>query len=417
MGECTLYASDGTKQSTDKITVESSSYAYEVSFDLSVTYTAIIDYSKSVPGNMITYADDAEGMEKDYSAWAKKEIFNVLRPCVLVDGAVQYYLNPDNLTLREDGSAADITTLGNDVMLEIPTRLGYRIEWDNTAKTILRVSVTNKPNADGFNYDAFSLDSYNDCDKIYIGVYKGHCTGSKAYSSSGKAVTVSQTIDTFRTWCRARGDGYQQRTYASVKLMQCLYLISHGNLDSQTAVGQGYVLSSHTIGVVTGGTNAYGADSEVIRVTNPTYLTDQNHQVKCLNLEDFWGNYWEFVDGLCTDASWNVLTCQCAANFDTEGDGYDNNGNGGVTADINNYMKLPQGGSNAGFTARDVTGSSSTYHCDYAYLYDSCLALFGGTWNNGAHAGAFRLLVANAFSCSFAGVGCRLMYMHKEEAA
>ena len=88
-----------------------------------------------------------------------------------------------------------------------------------------------------------------------------------------------------------------------------------------------------------------------------------------------------------------------------------------MSANIGNYMKLPQGGSKAGFTARDVSGSDSTYFTDYASLYASCLAIFGGGWAYALVAGAFLLVVHYAFSFSNASVGCRLMYMHKEEKA
>lgn len=378
-------------------------------------FSAIIDFSMSNPDSMVTYADDAEGMTGGSSDWWNQPIYNTLRNCLLADGGeVLGYLKKDNLTQYENGTNAPITTVGNDVMLEIPQKVGYSIEWVDSQK--LKVSVTDNPNDEAFNYDAFSLDSYNDCDKIYIGVYKGYCTGSKAYSSSGKSVTVSQTIDTFRTWCRNRGKGYQQRTYASVKLMQCLLIIFYKGLNSQANCGYGYVASGHSAGVSTGGTNGYGFMSEVIKSTNPTYMTDQNHQVKCFGIEDFWGNYWEFVDGLCSDSARNVLTCTCAKDFDTDGTGYDNNGNGGVTANIGNYMNRPQGGSKAGFTAQSVAGSDSTYFCDSAYLYASCLAIFGGSWSNASYAGAFLLSVANAFSLSNANVACRLMYLHKEAA-
>lgn len=415
MGECLIGVSDGSRTGTVKIHPVPSMYAYSVTMTLAVVYSALIDFSKSAPDKMITYADDAQGMEHSFASWRDMPIFKDMRPCVLKNGEVLYYLNPDNYTQKADRTAADITTLGNDVMLEIPYRVGYSIEWLNTGKNLLKVSVTNEPDNAAFKYDAFSLDSYNDCDRIYIGVYKGHCSGNKAYSSSGKAVTVSQTIDTFRTWCRARGAGYQQRTYGSLKLMQCLFIISHGTLNSQAAVGTGYVKSSHSAGVNTGGTNAYGFDSEVIRTSAPSYMTDQEHQVKCLGLEDFWGNYWEFIDGLTSDANRNVMTCDIAKNFVTNGNGYKNNGNGGVTANIANYMKLPQGGSDAGFTARDVSGSDSTYFTDYAYLSASCLAIFGGYWADALYAGAFQLYVDNAFSLSSVAVGCRLMFMHKEE--
>ena len=52
---------------------------------------------------------------------------------------------------------------------------------------------------------------------------------------------------------------------------------------------------------------------------------------------------WEFVDGIVTDASRNVLTCRLAKDFITAGTNYTNNGNGGVSADIGNYMSRPQG--------------------------------------------------------------------------
>ena len=415
MGECTVTATDGMKTGKGKFTAVADTHEYSLTLKLGVIFSALLDLTKSNSENIVTYTDDATGMQKNFSAWRNQEIFKNLHLCVLKDGVKLYELDDDNTAKKKDGTAADITTLGNDVMLELPERLGYMIEWQNTEKTLLKVSVTNEPDNAAYNYDAFSLDSYNDCDRIYIGTYKGHCTGNKAYSSSGKAVTVSQTIDAFRTWCRARGKGYQQRTYGSVKLMQCLYIISHGTLGSQAAVGTGYVASSHSAGVNTGGTNAYGFDSEIIRASNPSYMTDQNHQVKCLGLEDFWGNYWEFVDGLVSDANRNVMTCDIAKNFVTNGTGYKNNGNGGVTANIANYMKLPQGGSDAGFTARDVSGSDSTYFCDYAYLSASCLAIFGGYWTYALSAGAFQLYVSPAFSLSAASVGCRLMYMHKEE--
>src|SRR5574344_391934 len=365
-----------------------------------VTYGVDIDFSMTNPSSMCTYTDDAVGMVAGSSDWLSTPIFSLLKNCVLKNGAVLGYLKHGNLAQYEDGSVADITTLGNDVMLEIGARIGYMIEWDSTNTSLLHVKLTHNPNDPAFNYDAFSLNSYNDCDKIYIVAYKGYNSGSKIYSSSGRAVTVSQTIDTFRTWCRARGTGCQQRSYASLKLMQCLYLIMFKGLNSQAEVGYGYVASGHSAGVSTGGTNSYGFNSEIIKASNPSYMTDQNHQVKCLGIEDFWGNYWEFIDGLCTDASRNVLTCKCAANFDTDGTSYDNNGNGGVSANIGNYMSRCQGGSNAGFTAQTVAGSDSTYFCDYADLYASCLAIFGGCWNDASYAGAFRLDVTNAFSAS-----------------
>lgn len=150
-------------------------------------------------------------------------------------------------------------------------------------------------------------------------------------------------------------------------------------------------------------------DCEEIKKTNPSYMTDQNHHVKCFGLEDFWGNIWEWIDGLVSDSSRNVLTAN--SGFNDSGKDYINNGNGGVTSNIGNYMSKPQGSTKAGFVAKEVSGSETTYFCDYAYLYASCVAVFGGCWSNAGIAGAFLLNVNDASSDSFANVAARLMYL------
>lgn len=415
LGECTISASADGKKANTKITVLASVYTYSAALSLTVTYTAVLDFSKSAPDKIITYEDDAAGMEKNYAKWREKDIFKDLQNCVLKDGKVLYYLNPDDVTKQVNGENADITTLGNDVMLEIPYRLGYKIEWADTGKTKLKVSVTNHPNDPTFEYDAFSLDSYNDCDRIYIGAYKAHCSNGNAYSSSGKEVTVSQTIDTFRTWCRARGKGYEQRTYGSVKLYQCLYIISHGTLDSQQAVSTGHVQTDSF--AATGGANKYGFDCEVIKTDNPTYTTDMGHQARCLGLEDPWGNYYEFVEGLVTDADMNVLTCDIAKNFKTNGEGYTSNGNSGVASRLYGFLKLPQGGNKVGFACLDASGSDSTYFADHTNLYESRHTVYGKYWKSGTSAGVFSLYVNYGPSESNYSTACRLMFLHKEEKA
>ena len=53
-------------------------------------------------------------------------------------------------------------------------------------------------------------------------MFKGICFYQSIYSSSGKSVTATQTIDTFRTW--AIGQEVQVSTkniWLSIKLMQC----------------------------------------------------------------------------------------------------------------------------------------------------------------------------------------------------
>ena len=354
-----------------------------------------IDLTNSNPASAVTYTDDAVGMTAGSSAWDSMAIFKDIKPCVLKNGVVQYYLNPNDFTKKADGSAADITS-GNDgdVMIEIP-KTGFSI---TTNDNYIDVKVTNNPNNAAFKYYAHSRAAEGDRQKLYIGAYKGYKDGSnKLRSLSGKAPTTSQTIGTFRTQAQANGAGYDLVSFYPLTLLQCLYLIRYKNLDSQTALGQGYTGGSAAQS--TGATNTagmcYGSTSTTSRI-------------KLFGIEDFWGNVWEWIDGLFCDSSRNIKTA--FQGFNDTGNGYTSRGQG-ATTNIGHYMSKPQGSSETGFIAKEVSGSSTTYFADYAYLYAGCLPIFGGDWNDGALAGAFHLDVTCSASYSDSGIGARLMYL------
>ena len=363
--------------------------------------TVQIDLSNSNPATCITYADDAVGMTAGSSEW---DDFFGHYPVLLKNGLEVGKLNPNNFAQFEDGTTADITS-GNagDVMIAFPRR-GLTI---STSGSTLTISMTDDPDNVDFEYNAHTRGSTAK-DVFYLGAYKGYVASSKLRSLSGKTPTASQTIGTFRTQAQANGSGYEQSGFYQLIFRQCMYLLKYKNLNSQVAVGYGYVLSSHSTAIATGGTEAWGMDCELIKATNPSYMTDQNHHVKCFGLEDFWGNIWEWIDGCVTNSTRNILTGN--DNFNDSGSGYTDNGQG-ATANIGNYMSKPQGTTKTGFLAKEVNGSESTYFCDYAYLFASCVALFGGGWIDAAVAGTFQLDVNNAASDSGAYVAARLMYL------
>lgn len=354
-----------------------------------------IDLTNSNPETAVTYTDDAVGMTAGSSAWDNMEIFKDIKPCMLKNGVVQYYLNPNDFTKKADGSAADITS-GNDgdVMIEIP-KTGFSI---TTNGNYIDVKVTDNPNNTAFKYYAHTRAAEGDRQKLYIGAYKGYKdSSSKLRSLSGKAPTVSQTIGTCRTQARANGSGYDMLSFYPLTLIQCLYLIKYKNLDSQAALGQGYTGGSAA--QTTGATNTagmcYGSTSTTSRV-------------KLFGIEDLWGNSFDWIDGLYLDANRNILTT--FQNFNDTGSGYTNRGQG-ATANLSGYMSKPQGTSEAGFIAKEVSGSSTTYFADNAYLNASCLPNFGGSWGSGAGAGVFRIDANNSASYTGTGLGARLMYL------
>ena len=359
-------------------------------------YGVAIDLTNSNPEKAVTYTDDAVGMTGGDVAWDNMNIFKDIKPCILKNGIVQYYLDPNDFTKKADGTPADIES-GNDgdVMIEIP-KTGFLI---STVGNILTVKVTDDPNNPNFKYYAHTRVTEGDRSKLYIGAYLGWKDGSnKLRSLSGKTPTASQTIGTFRTQAKANGSGYDLVSFYPLTLLQCLYLIKYKNLDSQTALGRGYV-DGNSAATNTGGTNQKGMFFGE---------TTGKQQMKFLGIEDFWGNLRWWIDGLFSDSNRNIKTA--FQNFNDTGSGYTDRGQG-ATSDISGYMSKPQGFTEAGFVLKEKDGSETTYFCDYAYLYASRLPIFGGRWDSGSSAGTFCLRVDISASYSYSALGGRLMYL------
>lgn len=355
-------------------------------------YGVKIDTTNSNPETSVTYTDDALGLTP------KSAVFDTFfghKPCLFKNGAVVGYLNPNDFTKFVDETTADITTGdAGDVMIEFPRR-GLKIE---TVGTDLFVKMTDNPNDVNFEYNAHQR-GVADKDYFYLGAYKGFKdASSKLRSLSGKTPTVTQTIATFRTQAQANGAGYEQSGFYQLVFRQCMYLLKYKNLNSQTALGRGYV-DGNSAAIVTGGTNPKGMDFGE---------TTGKLQMKLFGIEDFWGNVYEFIDGLVTNVSRQILTAN--SSFNNTGSGYVNNGQG-ATTNIISYMSKPQANTKTGFVAREVSGSATTYFCDIASLYASCIAYYGGDWSNASSAGAFTLNINIDNSSSDANRASRLMYL------
>ena len=385
--------------------------------DLAKHYSYIIDFSKSNPASMITYADDSD------AAAMSTDWFNILglKLCVLKDGKVLYYLNPNNVTKQINGAAADITTLGNDVMLEIP-RMGTSCMWLDGNR--LKITITTAPNRAGYDYRAFSLHRYNDCDKIYIGRYHAFLSGDKIYSSSGKTPMVSHTLAQHRTYATNRGTGYTDIGICDDILLQCLYLLIVKNFNSQSAVGRGIVDTDAKHN--TGEANTFGWLNG-----GSTNKTNGNTAVCCLGIENWWGNIFVWEDGIIkTPVSGNnlqqtITMAQYADQYNSNGTGYEiittqtyaqlanyyQNGFMGRVAGLPKFIFLPNSS-----TVSASGRSESTYMCDWHHIVLSAITIsnFGGHWLVSSNAGAFRRDLSYTPPAAVGHVGSRLVYKHVE---
>ena len=361
-------------------------------------YGVKIEKANSNPETSVTYTDNAIGIAPmkstagvfNIGSWGDKFPFNAIKPCLVKNGVVNYYLNPNDYTKKADGSPADITTgTDGDVMVEFP-KIYWKMSEDSTHRYI---QYSDKPFT-GAKCLAH-MRGITEKDKCYISVYLGFETGGKLRSLSGKTPTVSKTIGAFRTIAQANGVGYDQMSYYQLLMLQVLYTVAFKNLDSQTALGRGFV-DGNTAATTTGGTNAKGIFYGE---------TTGKQQMKFCGIEDFYGNCFYWIDGFFCDASRNILITN--QNFNDTGSGYTNYGQG-ATVNLGGYISDIQGGTETGFVAKTVAGSATTHYADQGNLDASCLPRFGGVWNNGDNGGAFYLQVVDSDSNSYSSIGARL---------
>ena len=358
------------------------------------TMTVILDLTNSDPTSWATYADDAVGMTAGSDAW---DDFFGHYPCVLDNGVELGRLKRDNFAQYEDGTSAPITTLGKDVMICFPRR-GIKIEYLDA--NTLSVSMTNEEGKEGYSYMAHSYKS-NPISKFYLGAYKAYASSNMLYSTSGVTPTANQTIGTFRTQAQARGTGYEQSAFFQLTFRQVMYLLKYKGQNAQIAIGRGFV-DGNSAAHVTGGANTNGMDYGTL---------SGSIQMKLFGLEDFYGNIYEFIDGLWSDSSRKLWVAD--GNYNDTGSNYTDTGSSTFSSNISGYLRYPVGTNLAGFNGGSQTyGTDSTFFCDYAYVRDSRLATFGGYWNDGDVAGVFRLYVSRTASNSDAIYGGRLMFMH-----
>lgn len=356
-------------------------------------YTIRIDQSNSNPLTCCTYADDAVGMTKGSDVW--DAIFGY-KPCIMKDGVVQGYLNPNDFAKYEDGTPAPITDTDYDVMIEFP-RMGLDI---STSGKIITIKLTDAKNDSNFQYLAHKRGSVQK-DYFYLGAYSATGLGNKLGSNSGVYPRINTSITNFISLAHNRGSGYEIMAFYQWTYVQALYVMKYGNLNSQVALGGGFTSGSST--QTTGATNSQG-----MCYGEPNSGTDR---MKLFGLEDLWGNVYQFISGLYSDSNRNLLTTTDNFGVNTSADAWEYNVSSGTTDNVSGYMTESQGTNNGGFVTKVGGGSSTTYYSDAAYLYASSFPGVGGYWTAGDPAGVFCCYVAYSSSGSAATIGSRLMYL------
>ena len=211
-------------------------YKTSLTYSTNDVYSVIIDHSGDGVDDMamVTYADSATGRIAGGDDWLINEPFSLLKPCVMVNGEFQTYVDMNDSTKTADGnpldtSDIDISSLSAwmgstaDYMfnqyVEIPC-MGIKANWLDDDRLYLSIAVGEGEN--GYDYSAFEYDG-GICDKIYL--------GRKAYQSGEEGAVYAQYIDTGTLYSLTDDrENYGMMGYSQFELLQYLLILYYKRL-------------------------------------------------------------------------------------------------------------------------------------------------------------------------------------------
>lgn len=337
--------------------------------------------------------------------------YSKIRRCLCnpTTGEIGMFLSHETSNQSVDGLPVNLSDGTYDVMVYIPA-FYYKVTFSDTQTkySILQDEVTSRYKGDYEVHPAFINENGGIRPYILVGAFKGVESGGKLRSIAGQKPTVSKTISAFRDLARqGRSTKFNINTVHIVSAIQMLYVVEFANLNSQAMLGNGWTGKSES--AVTGSTAELGNRSG--------YLGVNGNQISYRGMEDFFGNIWEFVDGLLIKDDGYYMTNNPAyfgnaSNSTRIGitplTDTDDSKNGYVTSIERNrtidYCFFPNA----------TGGSESTYYCDYFWAHDKGeenIAFFGAYWGDGSLSGAFSWDWGSVASDAWADLGSRLVFL------
>ncbi len=244
-------------------------------------------------------------------------------------------------------------------------------------------------------------------DYVDIGKYTASGSASLAKSVSGASPLVNININNMRTACKANGTGYQQYDIWAHVMLQDLFKVEFATTNAQSIM-YGYangnsaaIASGRTDGVLT----ASGSE-----VSN----TDGKHAMKYRGVENWYGNVYQWMDGI-TVHSLKPYVCENPANYASGSlpTGYNAVSYSGPSSNSSNRVKA------LGYDAAnpfvqvptDLSGSDTTYYCDYGYYSNSSyrVVVVGGVWGNALGAGPWFFYAGVDATYTLSNFGGRLL--------
>lgn len=382
-----------------KVTVESLTSVFGVSWDSSNPSTALTRLTKANDPNKLVTVDittepvpavgtgSGSSPFDNYMPWMGMEEY-----CASLVGSSPPKEVSALYKKGEDGF--ERTNPNKPVFVKIP-EFYYKIE---KSGNIFRYYI-----ADG-SLDGFSLHPGSGC---YVARYegvKGNSSGTSTMrSNSGLTPSTSDTRDGFRVTSKATATGFQLYDFAAWCAVGLLYRVEYADWGSQEKIGPGIVND--------GAAHKTGETDSMVYHTGRAAGTDGKTAVQYRGIENPWGNVLEFVDGInfknyapyiCTDPT--KYADDITTNYTITGVSL---GGNGWTKGLGLSTNFPWA-----YLPNEVGGSGSTFIPDYVtHLSQGWQVLVvGGYYSDGSYAGLFRFGSNYTSLESNSTIGARLQF-------
>lgn len=418
---------------------------YEVLIPLEGVNEIVVQYeTKTIPENIHGFQFDisipAPEVQRIGNAALNQSlpIQSKLRRCLLLDdGTVNYYLNENDSTKKENGiDDAILDGTDGQVMVEKP-RYWYRDTQENGIRKYLMsetpfLGATESPKFYVSAYKAAinRLDNKLSSVVNHTADYRGGNNQSAWDSENifksqiGKPVTVTSRIN-FRNYAKNRGANWYEMDIEAREVIAWLITHEYGTRNHQSAISIGPVyvdsnrwndFNSRYPLFQCGLTNSLGNNTGEISITLSDFPipgeSDTTQVFSYRGIENFWGDIWEWTNAV------NVFNDKFYQNpkgrkniSNTAVDGYVEIGDIPIGS---GYIKEMYPGT---IMPKEIGGSSSTYYADRFYAVSNPSVfrglLFGGPSHGGAGAGSFDVDSLYAPSYASARVGSRLCFFKR----
>ena len=245
----------------------------------------------------------------------------------------------------------------------------------------------------------------------WVGAYEMFVDSSGVgHSRPGVAPSHSKTMTDFWNCAQRLGSNFGLANYGFQCLIEALYQVSFGNLNSQAVIGSGFQSSSWEAcrDVPMGKCISLGDGSGKVLYNDATI--GNQYPVKLFGFEDLWGKLWEFRPGIrfYMDGGTRYAVVYSGNQVSNTANGrkFTIPSSAGVE-----YITRKTLGTYWDAFPQAVGGGDSTYYCDGFWASTSGeLLSVGGSASYGSRCGLSSAISGDGFSYSRPDIGARLAF-------